>query len=145
MDNLRVEIEWIDGMNQCDLMLTFKVTASSRQSYATQECDYTTEMLKTLGNEMVEHSFRFEEERGFEVGVGIDSVLPMRITLHKANTSGRLPIEVVFQLEDDIVGRYSSTVVVWTELGQLESFGKRLANLPKKGVGASCELNAEVN
>ncbi len=143
MDNLKIEIVWIDGLNQEDLMITFRITAMSSKSSATQECDYTTDSIRLLGESMVGHSYHFDEKLTFEIGVGIDSVPPMRVVLHKATLSGMVPLEVVFQLKDDIVGRYSSTVVVWAELGQLESFGKKLASLPKRGVGATCELNPE--
>lgn len=63
--------------------------------------------------------------------------------MHEANSNGRVPLELRFTLKDDIVGCYSAAVVVWAELGQLESFGKKLSSLPKRGVGATCELNPE--
>ncbi len=141
MDNLKIELVWIDGLQQENLMVSLRLAASSDKSSAVQKCDYTTDGLRLLGEAMVEHSFDFDEERIFEIGVGFDSVVPLQIVLRRANFSGLLPIEIVFQLEDDIVGQYPSTVVVWAELGQLERFGRRVAALPKRGAGASCELN----
>ena len=91
---------------------------------------------------MMAHSFDSAIERSISVDMyGGESPRP-QVVLHKADLCGKLPIEMVFMLEDERVGRYPATVVVWTELGQLERFGKKLASLPRKGVGSSCELNS---
>lgn len=94
---------------------------------------------------MVRHSYEFNTKHSFTIDARYGVTEPLAIVMHEANTSGRVPIELVFNLEEDIVGNYSAAVVVWAELGQLESFGKKLANLPKKGIGASCELSTEAS
>ena len=96
---------------------------------------------------MVRHSYEFNTKHSFTIDDRYGVTEPLSIVMHEAHTSGRVPIELVFNLEEDIVGGnvLCWPVVVWAELGQLESFGKKLASLPKKGIGASCELKTEAN
>lgn len=143
MDNISIELTWIDGLSQEYLLATVKISALSPQSSAVQKCDLDTFCIRDLGELMASHSFDFNTKHSFTIDDRHGTTEPLTVVMHEANASGRVPLEVVFQLKDDIVGRYSSTVVVWAELGQLESFGKKLASLPKRGVGATCELNPE--
>ncbi len=143
-DNICIKYTWIDGLDQDDLMISFDVTASSCSSSVSCECDYSTFGMRDLGETMVAHSFDPVVERSISIDVFSEDPPRLRVVLHEANVNGRLPIEMAFMLEDELVGRYPATVVVWAELGQLERFGKKLAALTGKGVGASCELNPEV-
>lgn len=145
MNNLSIKLTWIDDLLQEYLLATVEVSASSPRSSAVQKCDLGTYCIRDLGDLMVHHSYEFNTKHSFTIDDRYGVAEPLAIVMHEANTSGRVPIEPVFNLEEDIVGNYSAAVVVWAELGQLESFGKKLANLPKKGVGASCELNTEAN
>lgn len=145
MDNLSVKLTWIDGLQQEYLLATVEVSAVSSKSSAVQKCDLDTYCIRDLGDLMVHHSYEFGTKHSFTIDDRYGATEPLSIVMHEANTSGRVPIELVFNMEEDIVGNYSAAVVVWAELGQLESFGRKLAGLPKKGVGASCELNREEN
>lgn len=144
MSNVTVEMRWIDGLIQDNLMVTIEVEAASGRSSARQKCDLDTECMRKLGEAMVRHSFGCAEERSFTIDDRFGATAPLTFVMHGADATGRVPLEVVFRLEDEAVGRYPSTVVVRAELGQLERFGRKLAALPGKGVGASCELNPEV-
>lgn len=140
MNQIEVEITWLDIMEDGIYSASLRVYAASGNSSATQECICAPEEMKEVGDSMVRHSFEPNKAREFLIDTEGYNVPPMKIILHEANWRGLLPIEMVFQLEDRKIGVYSSTVIVWVELGQLERFGKRFAVLPSKGQGAVCKL-----
>ncbi len=141
--NFTLKSLWIDGMNQSNLMMTVRVFAWSRDATAWQDCTLTTDWLKVIGGVLYDHSYNY----GTVHQVSIDArffTQPLEIVLHEADSKGYVPIELRFHLVDVLSENMPCSVMVRSELGQLEVFGKRVKNLASKQVKSSCSLKPEL-
>jgi hypothetical protein len=138
MDNLIFEKIWKD-----ENLIELKIKGISEYIQVYQNCYVEDEKLREIGKTISEYTYNYNNECYVEFGRKEGNFTPaFSMKILPAESSGRMKIEVDFEIADNDERKHRACFYIQGELGLLERLGNALQNVAG-GESDICTLYSE--
>ena len=138
MDNLIFEQVWKD-----DNLIELKIAGVSEYVQIYQNCYIDDEKLQDIGKAISEYTYDYANERYIEFGKKEGNFTPaFSIRILPAESSGRMKLELDFEIADNEERQHRACFFIQGELGMLDKLGKALQSMSEGGI-EKCALYDE--
>lgn len=135
--NILIEKTWND-----ETVIELKVTAESEFVTAYQYCYVDPHFLKGLSETFSEFIRDYKNGCYIEFGKKDGNYTPaFSLEFLPIDRAGHIKIEVDLEIDDNDRRAHRCCFYVYSELGLIEKFGKKLSKLGDAQLGARCVLN----
>lgn len=138
MDNLIFEKIWQD-----ENLIELKIKGISEYTQIYQNCYIEDEKLRGIGKMISEYTYNYDNDCYVEFGEKKGNFTPaFSMKVLPAESSGRMKIEVDFEIADNDERKHRACFYIKGELGLLERLGKALQNVADGEID-TCALYSE--